>query len=195
MAAVASLSAEVALDRSTQAAWRADAKARPWPPRFALQDADEFVVTARVSLLCGDPDTTSLTLQAELPELGVSGDRVRVQCDDKGFQNGTDNAVVQLKVKAGKVDPWYPVGYGNQTLYTLLVTASSDGGAAICNASRRIGLREAKLVREGLPNGETGASFVFQVQDASLKNIRGGHPCALLFPDPHSVRPLPLPRT
>lgn len=159
--AVASLSAEIVIDRDTRSQWSAT---EAWPPHFPLHDADEFVVTTRVSVLCGSAAVKSVNVQAELPELAVKGDIVAVDCDANSLQNATDNILLTLRVKAGKVVPWYPVGYGQQMLYTLVVYASDEEGNVVSNATRRIGLRQAKLVRGDLPDKENGTSFVFQVR-------------------------------
>lgn len=153
------LSAEVVLSRSAP-----PPPTTLWPPQQPAEPNDTFVITVRAVVLCASHQA-ALVVQAALPALNIASAPVSVACDDAARSNGSNPVTLVLRVRVGDAAAWFPVGYGAQPLYTLAVTtAASDGsGTVFSNSTRRIGLREARLVRQPLPNGENGTSFVFQV--------------------------------
>ncbi len=59
---------------------------------------------------------------------------------------------------------WMPHGYGKQTLYTVSVTAVSDG-MPLHTESRRVGLRK---IRRSQDNDSHGTSFYFRVNNVDI---------------------------
>ena len=59
-------------------------------------------------------------------------------------------------------DLWWPRGLGAQPLYTLVARLLDDAGRVLAEDSRRIGLRQLRLVQEPV-EGEAGLSFHFEV--------------------------------
>lgn len=58
---------------------------------------------------------------------------------------------------------WYPLGYGDQALYT--VRATIEGGADI--VSKRIGLRLCELIQRPIP-GQKGLTFFFRINNIPI---------------------------
>lgn len=65
-------------------------------------------------------------------------------------------AKATLEVK--KPDLWWPSGMGEQSLYSVSVTILDQAGETVDTQSKRVGIRELKLVRE---KDEWGQSFTF----------------------------------
>lgn len=66
-----------------------------------------------------------------------------------------------------EADLWWPRGLGAQPLYTLVARLLDDAGRVLAEDSRRIGLRQLRLVQEPVA-GEAGLSFHFEVNGQAL---------------------------
>ncbi|KAK7890749.1 hypothetical protein LTR67_007958 [Exophiala xenobiotica] len=84
----------------------------------------------------------------------VSSGRAKLDQDGK--------ASTQLEVPDPEL--WMPHGYGKQTLYTVSVTAVSDG-VPLHTESRRVGLRKIRLIQD---DDSHGKSFYFRVNDVDI---------------------------
>lgn len=62
---------------------------------------------------------------------------------------------------------WWPRGLGAQPLYTLVAQLQDDSGRVLGQDSRRIGLRQLRLVQAPV-EGEAGLSFHFEVNGQEL---------------------------
>lgn len=74
-------------------------------------------------------------------------------------------AQYQLKIAAAQIEPWMPNGYGNPTLYNLLVSYAANGKVAVTK-EMRIGFRTVVLVEDDLQTG--GRTFYLQVNDVPI---------------------------
>lgn len=57
---------------------------------------------------------------------------------------------------------WYPSGYGDQPLYTLAATLFEGEGKTMDSVTKKVGIREAKLIQRPLVD-EPGTTFFFEV--------------------------------
>ncbi|KAH8830756.1 glycoside hydrolase family 2 protein [Flagelloscypha sp. PMI_526] len=68
--------------------------------------------------------------------------------------------------EAGKIDLWWPVGYGNQPLYTLDVELNDSSGI-IDSRSQKISFRRARIVEDKLVDQE-GYTFLFEINNVRI---------------------------
>lgn len=71
----------------------------------------------------------------------------------------------------GVVEPWWPVGYGAQNLYTVSVLLLSANGQTLDESTTRVGFRRVVLVQEPLEEPDqygTGTSFLFEVNGVRI---------------------------
>ncbi|TEB27325.1 glycoside hydrolase [Coprinellus micaceus] len=70
-----------------------------------------------------------------------------------------------------KVKPWWPVGYGDQNLYTFEIKLTTLDGGTIDSVSKRIGWRSVELVQDTLKEPDqygTGTTFFFKVNGVEV---------------------------
>ncbi|KAJ7625497.1 glycoside hydrolase [Roridomyces roridus] len=71
----------------------------------------------------------------------------------------------------GAVEPWWPVGYGPQNLYTVSVLLLDATGQTVDSSTTRVGFRRVKLVQEPLAEADqygTGTTFFFEVNGVPM---------------------------
>ncbi|KAF7333055.1 hypothetical protein MVEN_02412100 [Mycena venus] len=71
----------------------------------------------------------------------------------------------------GMVEPWWPVGYGAQLLYTVSVLLLSSTGQTLDEITTRVGFRRVALVQEPFEEPDqygTGTSFLFEVNGVRM---------------------------
>jgi beta-mannosidase len=111
--------------------------------------------TVRVAGSIERAGAIGLTVEAELLDPGgrpVARTAIAVEPDEDGFS---------LVLDAGQVERWWPAGYGDQPLYTLVIRlATADGGVTLDEWRRRVGFRSLRL--DTAPDA-TGAAFTFVV--------------------------------
>ncbi|KAJ7983162.1 glycoside hydrolase [Mycena polygramma] len=73
---------------------------------------------------------------------------------------------------AGLVEPWWPVGYGAQPLYTVSVSLfDATSQTSLDESTTRVGFRRVALVQEPLEEPDqygTGTSFLFEVNGVRM---------------------------
>ncbi|KAJ7069084.1 glycoside hydrolase [Mycena belliarum] len=85
--------------------------------------------------------------------------------------NGLANTSVVSWDLAGRVEPWWPVGYGAQHLYTVAVLLLDKDGQTLDDVTTRVGFRRVALVQEPLAEPDqygTGTSFLFEVNGVRM---------------------------
>ncbi|XP_015433286.1 PREDICTED: beta-mannosidase [Dufourea novaeangliae] len=92
--------------------------------------------------------------------------------------NTSIEAVTLLKVPVERVQKWWPNGYGNQTLYSLTVTAARNN--TMKQKSVRIGFRTIELVQKPL---KKGLSFYFQINNVPIFAKGSNYIPASVFPE------------
>ena len=76
------------------------------------------------------------------------------------------NVVTNVNVPVNNVSPWWPNGYGHQTLYNISVQVISESGTK-ATAIKSIGFRKIELLQEKYSN-EDGLSFYFSINHQSV---------------------------
>lgn len=61
---------------------------------------------------------------------------------------------------------WWPVGYGKQNLYTIIVELLTEG-RVVDTVTKRVGFRRVEIVQEPLEDDE-GRSFYFRVNNVPI---------------------------
>ncbi|KAJ7775670.1 glycoside hydrolase [Mycena maculata] len=85
--------------------------------------------------------------------------------------SGAWNASVVAWDLAGAVEPWWPVGYGAQHLYTVSVLLLDAHGQTLDSTTTRVGFRRVALVQEPLEEADqygTGTTFLFEVNGVRM---------------------------
>lgn len=108
------------------------------------------------------------TLSAKIE--GASAKSVRFSVQDGGklvFNESTDVSDGVAKVEFHVENPklWFPHGYGEQPLYQISATVSTDDGIELDKATRRSGFRRGELIQE--PDA-IGKSFYFRVNGVDV---------------------------
>ncbi|KAF5322547.1 hypothetical protein D9619_000300 [Psilocybe cf. subviscida] len=90
---------------------------------------------------------------------GVSDDKIAVT--DQG------SATFNAKLEANEIRLWYPVGYGEQPLYTVEVQLLDENGSVLDKKTEKIAFRRARVVQEKLVDQE-GLTFLFEINNIRI---------------------------
>ncbi|EEP82715.1 conserved hypothetical protein [Uncinocarpus reesii 1704] len=140
----------------------------PWRP-INLE-----VFTARIAdIHCRTSVEKSLKHAEVTVTVEVEGDadEVIIQVHHHNSVKAQATAVIDLGIATATFlirDPqlWYPANYGRQPLYTLHATLVR-GGDELDSSSKRIGLRQARVVRKPL-DGAGGETFFFEINNIPI---------------------------
>ncbi|KIY73725.1 glycoside hydrolase family 2 protein [Cylindrobasidium torrendii FP15055 ss-10] len=105
------------------------------------------------------PGGASVTLKA--PDGSIVGDWKRDALDDKNVYD------IEQKFEAGRLQLWYPVGYGKQPLYTVEATILDTDGEVLDSKIERIAFRRARIVQDPVED-EEGRTFLFEINNVRL---------------------------
>ncbi|GJE84980.1 glycoside hydrolase family 2 protein [Phanerochaete sordida] len=73
----------------------------------------------------------------------------------------------EFSLSKGAYEPWYPVGYGKQPLYTAEVTILDAEGTVLDTKKDRFGFRRVKVVQDALVD-QPGRTFLFEVNGVRI---------------------------
>ncbi|KAF8492119.1 glycoside hydrolase [Gautieria morchelliformis] len=100
-----------------------------------------------------------------------AGGRVIKEGGRKLQPDGEAAAVVKWDFSPEDVNLWWPVGYGEQALYTVEVTLEDDVIGILDQATKRIGFRRVGLVQDRLLEPDKygkGTTFLFEVNGVRI---------------------------
>ncbi|CAE6472019.1 unnamed protein product [Rhizoctonia solani] len=80
------------------------------------------------------------------------------------FDNGSK---IEWKFTDGEVSLWWPVGYGQQTLYQVDIAVVGKDGTKLDQVTKRIGFRRVELVQEPLVDAP-GTTFLFEINGVRI---------------------------
>ncbi|KAJ3932534.1 MAG: glycoside hydrolase [Lentinula lateritia] len=86
-------------------------------------------------------------------------------------ESKTSRTVVSWNFDEDEVRLWWPVGYGEQNLYTVELTILNKDGVVFDTKTLRIGFRNVKLIQEDLEAPDqygTGTTFLFEVNGVRM---------------------------
>lgn len=102
-----------------------------------------------------------------------SGAHVRFDVFFEGEKVATEtvkaggDAVTTFAIQNPKL--WYPVGYGEQPLYTVSATLIDSEGQELDSASKRIGLRKTEVIEKPFKDSkQSGSSFFFRINNVDI---------------------------
>lgn len=139
----------------------------PWRP-VRLETYHSRIADLRVDYTLDD-ELKSVTGKLSAKVEGSSGNKVAFQVQSgeevvfEGSTNVKDGAA-EIDFQVDDVRLWHPHGYGDQPLYTVTATVSTEG-ITLHQTSRRTGFRRAELVQE--PDS-VGKTFFFRVNGVDV---------------------------
>ncbi|CUA67033.1 beta-mannosidase [Rhizoctonia solani] len=74
---------------------------------------------------------------------------------------------IEWKLNDGEVSLWWPVGYGQQTLYYVDIIAFHKDGTELDRITKRVGFRRVELVQEPLIDAP-GTTFLFEINGVRI---------------------------
>ena len=142
----------------------------PWKPVYLQTFCTRIAELRFEASVAAGLDNATISATAEVAGVGDGSEEVVFTLT---APDGGRIKTVRAKAKSGgpakaefrvaRPELWYPHGYGAQPLYTL--TAVLGGGTD--SASKRLGLRRARLVQLPLADAD-GLSFFFELNNVPL---------------------------
>ena len=118
-------------------------------------------------------------MEIEVSPLFVEGGKAALFCDFELSTNGVSvSTILMQSVSRGddtvsvlfnipEPELWYPHGYGKQPLYDITATLKSKQGEVLDTATKRVGIRKAKVVQRPLKD-VPGTTFFFEVNNTPI---------------------------
>ncbi|KAJ6544339.1 glycoside hydrolase [Mycena capillaripes] len=170
--------------RKAQYDWRWD-----WGPELmtcgpyrpiTLKTYTARIKEVQTHALLSDSNTPSLKVDVTLEGTAlVTSLRVVLSDSNKTVLKSQDVPIVGSSTTgsaawdlAGIVEPWWPVGYGAQHLYTVFVLLlDASGQTTLDESTTRVGFRRVALIQEPFEEADqygTGTSFFFEVNGVRM---------------------------
>ncbi|KAL3081061.1 hypothetical protein niasHT_037529 [Heterodera trifolii] len=136
---------------------------RRFSPVVSLDNDECFVISVRLSLICAVDHQISIKLS--LIELGM--DKEFIVSTGKGPNLELDG--LKMEIPAKSVQLWHPIGYGNQSMYTLEVKIS-EMGFELAFSRKRIAFRTVRLNQQlaDVSDAKKGRLFQFEVNGVPI---------------------------
>lgn len=90
-----------------------------------------------------------------------------VEASVNKISTDTGRCKVTFEWAPGKLDLWYPVGYGTQPMYAVEVELTSESGQVLDTKSLKIAFRRARVVQEKILDQE-GLTFLFEINNVRI---------------------------
>lgn len=128
-----------------------------WTVDVFCQDLNFIVDVNFWVISCG---VESYYVSVEIFQLSVSS---KVLCSG-------DSAKVRLVIPKEKVNLWFPIGFGQQKLYTInaLFTDYSAELEVLGKIEKKIGFRTAELIQDRYEDHRPGTSFFFRINGIDI---------------------------
>ncbi|TFK55470.1 glycoside hydrolase family 2 protein [Heliocybe sulcata] len=140
----------------------------PWRPihlhAYTARIASLFARTS-VSSSLSPSLTVSFSLSHEVASTAsvvLKDSSGKVIAQESKVQVKDGEAQVKFEVGGGKVELWYPIGYGKQPTYTVEVAVLDEQNNALSNQTQKIAFRRAQVVQDELIDQE-GRTFLFEI--------------------------------
>jgi len=144
----------------------------PWKPvrleAYTARISDmrvevEFVRSEAIVTLRADLEgTVNKSLTATLTLIDPSSKK-----HEEILEITAGSSLVEGCIKVTDPKLWYPIGQGQQHLYTATIMLL-DGATMLSTSEKRIGLRSVRIVQKKLDGEPEGGSFYFEVNGASV---------------------------
>lgn len=142
----------------------------PWKPVYLQTFCARIAELHFEASVAAGLDSATISATAEVANAGDGGEEVvfTLTAPDGGRiktvqAEARSGGQAKAEFRVARPELWYPHGYGAQPLYTL--TAVLGGGTD--SASKRLGLRRARLVQLPLADAD-GLSFFFELNNVPL---------------------------
>jgi len=86
---------------------------------------------------------------------------------EKNIKIEFTNGHSEFKFSSGELQLWYPIRYGKQPLYSLIVSVSDTAGKVVDSKTERIAFRRVRVVQEPLID-QPGKTFLFEVNNIRI---------------------------
>ncbi|KAF8913858.1 beta-mannosidase [Gymnopilus junonius] len=126
--------------------------------RSSVSETLEVSLSANFAFFENTQDSVSFTLRSPDGAVEVSSNDVPIIASTAG---------VNFEWKAGRLQLWYPVGYGAQPLYTAEVQLRDRDGHLIDSRMEKIAFRRALVVQDKLIDQE-GLTFLFEINNIKI---------------------------
>ncbi|KDR77609.1 hypothetical protein GALMADRAFT_65886 [Galerina marginata CBS 339.88] len=142
-----------------------------------LESNDSFTAALTLDVAFSgawDPSTFALLVKlTDARENVIKSERVRIAAiKEDESQNFTSEAVVTwANLEKDGIQLWWPVGYGEQALYSIEVVLVAENGDIVDSKIRRVGFRTVQLVQEPLEEPDqygTGTTFLFEINGVRM---------------------------
>ena len=123
--------------------------------------------------------TIKSTVEIEVSPLLDRGEKAALFCDFELSTNGVPVSTILMQSLSHRGDTvsvifnipepelWYPHGYGKQPLYSITATLKSKQGEVLDTATKRVGIRKARVVQRPLKDAP-GTTFFFEVNNIPI---------------------------
>lgn len=173
--------------RKAQYDWRWD-----WGPELMTCGPFRPIILRRYTARIGnvwthasvtDTNSTATRLKVDVDILGVAALPTFIKValrDAKGTKVELDelsskSRSVDWRFAPGQVQLWWPVGYGDQVLYRVVIELLGPNRDVIDSKTIRVGFRSVKLIQEELEEPDqygTGTTFLFEIN--GIRMFMGG---------------------
>ncbi|KAN0097394.1 glycoside hydrolase family 2 protein [Tylopilus felleus] len=116
-------------------------------------------VTISVELLLSGSISGSASITLKNPQGGI--------VDTKNIEVQSGKARTEFIFPRGELQLWYPVHYGEQPLYDIVVAVHDTTGQTLDSKTERVAFRRVRVVEEPLVD-QPGKSFLFEVNNIRI---------------------------